>query len=115
MSKRSYVVYLKDVLTCTEKILRFTQGKSFQDFVSDEILTDAVARNLEIIGEAVKNIPASVRRKYPDVDWKKIAGLRDILAHEYFSIHYVILWDIITNKVPELKDQVEAILQQEQL
>lgn len=114
MSERNYFVYLKDILHSSEKIMRFTLNKSFEEFASDEMLTDALVRNLEIIGEAAKQIPSNVRRRYRDVDWKKIAGLRDTLIHEYFHIDYEILWDIVTNKVPTLKIQIGSILEQEQ-
>ena len=71
---------------------------------------DGVVRNLEIIGEAVKNIPEDVKRDNPDVEWRKIAGLRDILIHAYFGIDVEVVWDIVKNKVPKLKEKVENIL-----
>jgi uncharacterized protein with HEPN domain len=95
MSERNYIVYLKDILVSSEKIIRFVNDKSYEEFVSDEMLIDATVRNLEIIGEAVKHIPSNVRRKYRDVKWKKIAGPRDILIHEYFRIGCEVLWDIV--------------------
>jgi uncharacterized protein with HEPN domain len=64
---------------------------------------DAVVRNLEIIGEAAKMIPDSIRVQYPNIEWKKISGLRDILAHHYFEVDLDIVWDIIQNKLPELE------------
>lgn len=78
--------------------------------MKDELLVDGVIRNLEVIGEAVKNIPANFRKKYPDVEWKKIAGLRDILIHEYFGMDYELLWDIVEKKIPILNKQIEKIL-----
>jgi uncharacterized protein with HEPN domain len=102
MSKHNFRVYLKDILSSSEKILRYTQGKSIEDFRSDEMLTDAVVRNLEIIGEAVKGIPIGIKRKYSEMEWKKIAGLKDIIIHEYFRIDYEIIWDIVSNKIPLL-------------
>ena len=73
-------------------------------------IVDGVVRNLEIVGEAVKNIPANVKDKHPDIEWKKIAGLRDILAHEYFGIDIDILWDIVENKLPDLKKDISRLL-----
>ncbi len=71
---------------------------------------DAVVRNLEIIGEAAKKVPGEVRSSAPDVEWKKIAGLRDILIHEYFGIDVNIIWDVVRNKLPALEDEVRKIL-----
>lgn len=70
-------------------------------------------RNLTVIGEAVKNLPEDLRKRYPEVEWRKIAGLRDIVVHEYFGIDEDILWDVVKNKVPELLDAVEHILKSE--
>lgn len=91
-------------------MLRYTQGMNFQDFLADERTFDAVMRNLQIIGEAAKNVPLEIRNRYPEVEWRKIAGLRDVLAHAYFSLENEILWDIIQNKVPPLLEQVQHIL-----
>ena len=109
MSKRNYILFLNDKLKSSEKILRYADDKSFEEFVGDEMLTDAVIRNLEVIGEAVKNLPAGVKQKFGDIEWKKIAGLRNTLIHEYFGIDYEVLWGIVKNKVPQLKEQVEVI------
>jgi uncharacterized protein with HEPN domain len=83
---RDYRLYLDDMLVAAEKVLRFTQGVDLARFVVDERTFDAVVRNLEIIGEAAKHIPVEVQARYPDVGWRSIAGLRDIVAHEYFGI-----------------------------
>ncbi|GFE71480.1 DUF86 domain-containing protein [Chroococcus sp. FPU101] len=88
---RSLRLYLKDILTSETKIKRYTQGMRVEDFVSDEKTHYAVVRNLQIIGEAVKNVPMEIRNQYPEAEWRKIAGLRDILAHTYFSLEDEIL------------------------
>jgi uncharacterized protein with HEPN domain len=106
-------VYLEDILTSGAKVIRYTQGMSFEEFIADERTFDAVVRNLQIIGEAVKNIPSQIRDRYTEVEWRKIVGLRDILAHAYFSLENETLWDIVQNKVPPLLEQVQRILQTE--
>ena len=73
------------------------------------MVIDGVVRNLEVIGEAVKKIPQNVKIKSPKIEWKKIAGLRDILIHEYFGIDVEIVWDIVKNKIPKLKEEVSKI------
>ena len=75
---RSLRLYLEDILTSSAKVIRYTQGMNFEQFIADERTFDAVVRNLQIIGEAVKNIPTQIRDRYTEVEWRKIAGLRDI-------------------------------------
>jgi uncharacterized protein with HEPN domain len=108
---RDYRLYLEDVLGSCDKILRFTAQMSFDQFVNDEKTYDAVVRNLEIIGEAAKNLPEDIRLRYPGIEWRKIAGLRDVIAHEYFGIDDDILWDIIQNKISSLQEEVRRIME----
>lgn len=103
-------LYLEDIQRSCAKVLRFTFEFTFEQFTRDELIYDAVLRNLEIIGEAAKNVPDEVRQQYPFVEWRKITGFRDIAAHQYFSISDSILWDIVQNKIPELNIQIEQIL-----
>jgi uncharacterized protein with HEPN domain len=104
-----YELYLDDIRECIRKIESFSDGLNFSRFSKDEKTVDAVIRNLEIIGEAVKKIPIDIKKKNPDVEWKKIAGLRDILIHEYAGINMKIIWDVVRNKVPELKKSIQNI------
>ena len=108
---RDFKVYLQDILEATERILRYTADAS--DFARDERTLDAVVRNLEVIGEAAKGVPPNVRKAYPDVEWKKLAGLRDVLIHEYFGVDAAIIKDIVKNKLPILKSMIRAIIKQE--
>ena len=106
---REYHFYIKDIKQCCDKILRFTESVDFERFCANEEKYDAVIRNLEIIGEAAKYLPADIKAKYPQIDWKKVAGLRDILIHAYFQVDNVILWDIVKAKIPELKCHLESL------
>jgi uncharacterized protein with HEPN domain len=84
-----------------------------EDFIQDEILKRAIVRSLEIIGEATKSIPNDEKLKYPDIQWKNMAGMRDKLAHDYMDLDYGIVWDVIKNKIPILKFQIEGFLEKE--
>lgn len=91
-------------------ILQHTNSKTKEELLNDEVLCRAVIRSLEIIGEAAKKLDDEFKANHPHVEWKKIAGTRDKLIHEYFGVDYDIVWDIIENKLPELKDYVDNIL-----
>ena len=103
-------VYLEDILEATRKITTYTGSLSKTAFLEDEKTLDAVIRNLEVIGEAVKKLPEDLRAQHSGVEWKKIAGLRDILIHEYFGLDAEIVWDIVQNKVPALDREVRTML-----
>lgn len=108
--RRDYKVYLEDILEAAKSIRSYATGFSFMRFSKDKKTVDAVVRNLEVIGEAVKNVPPNIRQKYPDIEWRKAAGLRDILIHEYFGIDLEIVWDIVQHKIPLLEKQIKRIL-----
>jgi uncharacterized protein with HEPN domain len=109
---RDYKVYLEDILDAAKQIRQYIAGMSLEEFSSDRKTVDAVLRNLEVIGEASKNVPADVRANHPEADWKRIAGLRDILIHQYFGVDLVIIWDVIEKKLPELEQQAERMLRE---
>ncbi|WFN35280.1 DUF86 domain-containing protein [Methanogenium sp. S4BF] len=106
---RDYSLYLHDILESVERIQRYTHGMSYEDFRENDLVQDAVIRNLMVIGEAVKLIPVSQKEEHPDISWRKVAGLRDILIHAYFGVHNEIIWDIIRNKIPELQIVVKEM------
>ena len=108
--QRDYKAYLNDILKAINRVEAYTENLALDDFSESSLYQDAVIRNLEIIGEAVKHIPSNLRKKYPDIEWKKIAGLRDILAHTYFGIDIEIVWDVVQSKLPEFKEQITLIL-----
>jgi uncharacterized protein with HEPN domain len=107
---RDYKVFLDDILEASEAIQTYVEGMSCEEFADDPKTRDAVIRNLEVIGEATKNIPQVVRDQRPAVEWKRIAGLRDILIHHYFGVDIKIIWDIVENKIPLLRDQIGSLL-----
>ena len=107
---RDQAIYLADFSECCEKIGSYTEGLTLESFAADGKTYDAVVRNLEIIGEAVKRIPEQTRLAHPQIDWRKIAGLRDILIHEYHGVDHYIVWDIVQNKLPSLNEQVKGML-----
>jgi len=107
---REYKAYLNDILEAIRKIEKYTDNLSFDDFIEDELIQDGVVRNLEIVGEAVKNIPEEIKNKNPEIEWQKIAGLRDILIHAYFGIDVDIVWNIVKKKIPKLKKEILEVL-----
>lgn len=109
---RDYRVYLEDILDAIGHVGWYTHNVSFEVFIQDQMRFDAVVRNLEIIGEAARQVPESIRTRSPAIEWRKIAGLRDILIHHYFDINKKIVWDVVTSKLPILREQVRTLLRE---
>lgn len=107
--QRDYNTYLQDILEAIQKIEKYTKNLSFENFLINELIQDGVLKNLIIIGEAAKNIPEDVKIINTEIEWKKIDDLRDILIHSYFKINFRIIWDIIKNKIPNLKIRIQEL------
>jgi uncharacterized protein with HEPN domain len=106
---RDSKVYLEDILGAVAKIRRYTHAMSFDQFQADERTVDAVVRNLEIVGEAVKHLGNELRAQAPEIEWRKIASLRDVLIHEYFGVDHEVVWDIIEHKLDPLEEAVRTL------
>lgn len=102
--------FLLHIMDEINYLLQHSKRLSYNKFIHDETLKRSFVRSLEIIGEATKNLPKTFTGKYPEVPWKDIAGLRDVLVHQYFGINYKKVWDIVKNKIPKLKGQIQNIL-----
>lgn len=102
-------IFLDHILECIELIEKYIKGKTKEEFLKDVQLQDSVIRRIEIIGEAVKNIPIDIKGKYPDIEWRKIAGMRDVLIHEYFGIDLPMAWRVASSDIPELKRKIFVI------
>ena len=107
---RDLKLFLKDIIIACKDIQDFTTGMEFDQFIQDRKTSSAVIRQFEIIGEAAKNVPESIRIKYPGIPWKDISGMRDRLIHGYFGVDYYLVWDTIKSKVPELITYMQQII-----
>jgi uncharacterized protein with HEPN domain len=109
MSKRDPLVLLEDIMKAIRKIRRYTSQMDHDAFLADELVIDGVARNLEIIGEAARQLPEEFRRNHAQIPWTQIAGLRNRIVHDYFGLDLEIIWEIIEHDLPELEKQVCAL------
>ena len=109
--KRDYRLYIDDIIEAVEKIEKYVEGRTFDEFAHDSMIIDAVIRNFEIIGEATKHIPEEVRKRHAGIPWREMAGMRDKLAHEYFGVVLGIVWETIKKRLPELKVVIKQVLE----
>jgi uncharacterized protein with HEPN domain len=108
--KREYGDYFDDVVEAMKEIESFVKSMNYDDFINDRKTVFAVERGIEIIGEATKNIPKSIRSKYPEVPWKDMAGMRDRISHVYHDVDLELVWKVIKQEIPSLKIMLSDIL-----
>lgn len=111
MNKKDHLIFLEHILESIKDIESYSKGISKNRFFKDKQLQDAIVRRIEIIGEAVRNIPDDVKNKYATVSWKEIVGTRDIFIHHYFGIDLEIVWSIVKNDLPDLKKKIRTVLE----
>jgi len=110
MKKREYRDYLNDILSSINEVESFIEGMTYKDFFKDRKTKNAVIRSIEVIGEATKQIPKSVRDKNRSIPWKKMAGMRDKVIHEYFGVDYETVWKTAKKQIPKLKNKIANLL-----
>jgi len=108
---RDWTFFLEDILECASNVVSYTKGMTLENFRGNRLVFDAVMRNLEIIGEAAKNLPDHATAAMPDIEWSKAAGFRDVIAHQYFGIDVNIVWDVVSNKVPVIIESAMDLLE----
>lgn len=106
---RDLTDYLNDIITAISDVEDFTRGMSYEVFATDKKTVNAVIRSLEVLGEATKHIPTSFRKKHPDIPWSKMAGMRDVLIHDYMGVDLKSIWNVIQNRLQELKPLLEGL------
>jgi len=110
--KRYWTLYLMDMLESIRRIEVYTEDIGYEEFLRNNMIKDAVVRNIEVIGEAARNIPKEIQAKYNHIPWAEIIATRNVIAHDYFEIDYKIVWNIICKHLPTLKKELELILQE---
>ena len=111
--KREIGDYIEDILEAMSNVVEFTKGMSYEEFVKDTKTVYAVIRALEIVGEAAKNIPEDARKKYPDIPWRSMVGMRDKLIHAYFGVKLERVWEVVKRDIPNIKPKFERMLMEE--
>ncbi|MCK5833053.1 DUF86 domain-containing protein [bacterium] len=111
MTKRNEV-YFKDIIESIDIIKDYTKGKNINDFSNNQLLQDGVIRRLEIIGEAVKKIDPNLKKECPNIKWRQIAGMRDVLIHDYFGVNIKRVWNVIESDLDNLKNELLSIMKE---
>jgi uncharacterized protein with HEPN domain len=106
---RDWTLFLNDMQRFCSRVLRYADGLTAEQFEVNDMANDAVLRNLELLGEAAKQIPDEVRSRHPQVPWRRVAGLRDVLAHAYFGLEDETIWQVVSSSVPALAAQLDAV------
>lgn len=104
--------YLRHILLEADFVLRESAGLTADDFMASETMQRAFVRSIEIIGEAAKNVPDDFRALHADIDWRRMSGMRDRLIHGYFGVDYEIVWDVVTNHIPDLRAKISELVQE---
>ena len=104
---RERLVHIKKAI---DRILRYTEDKSYEDLVADDMMYYAVVKNIEIIGEAANMLTQSFQQAHPDTPWKMVKGMRNYIVHEYFQIDDIVVWDVVKSNIPELREQITRYL-----
>jgi uncharacterized protein with HEPN domain len=113
MSDRTYVHFLQDILKMTSLINSFTNNITYEEFIRNDEKAFATVKALEIIAEAIKEIPEKIRLNYPEIDWRGLIGMRNITIHQYWSIDYETIWEVICSEIPQIDSTVSIILKNE--
>jgi len=110
MKERDYASYIEDIIEHINYTQEFIRCMTFEEFANDKKTILSVTKCIEIVGEATKHIPDSIRVKYPEVPWREMAGIRDRLVHGYFKVNLEIVWMTVTMEFPELRPMIENVL-----
>jgi len=108
--KRSVELYIKDIIEYMERAEEYLRGLTFEQFLKDRKTCDAVVRCIEIIGEATKNVPDEIRKRYPSIPWRDMAGMRDKCIHGYFTVDFEAVWLVVKEEIPKLKPLIKEVL-----
>ena len=109
--KRAYALFLYDMACAVDKILEYTKSLSRQNLLENELVKDAILRNIQVLGDAAKKVPPEFIASHQEIDWKGIAGLRDIITHQYFRVDWNILWTTTQEDLPPLSSTLHSLLE----